>query len=96
MCQNLLTIFKDSCLLSTASIATSSTLDVHLPHCVKLGTLLTLTSFFACVGIIGGMFSLSMDCWSCNLFHLLPSTMDIMVLIPCFLVLTSNKLGCLI
>jgi hypothetical protein len=71
MCQNLLTFFKDSCLLSTTSIATCSILDVHLPNCVKLRTLLTFTSFFACARIIGGMFSLFVDCWSCNVFHLL-------------------------
>jgi hypothetical protein len=45
MCQNLLAFFKDSCPLFTASIIASSTLDVHLPHCVKLGTLLIVTSF---------------------------------------------------
>jgi hypothetical protein len=96
MCQNLLAFFKDSCPLSIASIVISSTLDVHLPHCVKLGTLLILTRFFACVGIVGGMFSLFVDCWSCKLFHLLRGIMDIMVLIPCLLVLASSKLGCLI
>jgi hypothetical protein len=96
MCQNLLAFFKDSCPLSTTSIVASSTSDVHLPHCVKLGTLLTFIGFFACVGIVGGMFSLFVDCWSCKLFHLMRGTMDIMVLIPCFLILASNKLGCLI
>ncbi len=37
--QNLLVFFKDSCLFSTTSIVVSSTSNVHLPHCVKLGTL---------------------------------------------------------
>jgi len=96
MCKNLLAFFKDSCSLSIASIVASSTLAVHLLHCVKLGTLLTLTSFFACVGIVGGMFSLFVDCWSYKLFHLLRGTMDIMALIPWLLVLASSKLGCLI
>jgi hypothetical protein len=96
MCRNLLAFFKDSCPLSIASIATSNTLEVHLPHYVKLGILLIVSGFFTCAGIVGGMFSLFVNCLSCKLFHLLRGIMDIMVLIPCFLVLASNKLGCLI
>ncbi len=72
--QNLLVFFKDSCIFSITSIVVSSALDVHLPRCVKLGTLFTLASFFACAGTIGGMFYLLADCWSCKscrLFHLL-------------------------
>jgi hypothetical protein len=93
MCQNLLSFLKDNCPLSIASITASNALDVHLPHYVKLKTMLTHVGFFACARTIGGMFSLFVDCWSCKLFRLLRSTMDIMVLIHCFLVLTSNKLG---
>jgi hypothetical protein len=62
MCQNLLAFFKDIHPLSIASIATSSASNVHLPCCVKLGTLFNLASFFACVGTIGVMFSLLVDC----------------------------------
>ncbi len=93
MCQNLLTFFKDSCPLSIISIAASNVSDVHLPHCVKLETLLTLAGFSACVRNVGGMFSLSLDCWSCKLLRLLQGTMDIMVLIPGLLVLASIKSG---
>jgi len=71
MCQNLLAFFKYSPPLSIASIIASNASDVHLPHCVKLGTLFTLTSFSTCVGTIGGIFYLLVDCWSCRLFHLL-------------------------
>jgi hypothetical protein len=39
------------------------------------------------------MFSLLVVCWSCSLFCLLQDTMDIMVLIPCLLVLAFSKLG---
>jgi hypothetical protein len=76
MCQNLLAFLKDIHLFSTTSIATSSASNVHLPHCVKLGTLFTLASIFAYAGTIGGMFSLLVDCWSYRLLHLLRSTMD--------------------
>jgi len=93
MCQNFLTFFKYSFPLSTASIATSNTSNVHLPHCVKLRTLLTFVGFFAYARTVGGMFTLYVDCWSCKLLRLLWSIMDIMVLIPYLLVLTSNKLG---
>jgi len=93
MCQNLLAFFKDSCPLFTTSITTSNALNVHLPCCVKLGTLFTLASFFACARIVGGMFSLLVVCWSYMLPCLLQGTMDIMVLIPCLLILASNKLG---
>jgi hypothetical protein len=71
MCQSLLAFLKDSCPLSTASIITSNASNVHLPHCVKLGTLFTLIGFFACARIFGGMFSLLVFCWSCKLLHLL-------------------------
>ncbi len=91
--QKLLVFFKDNCLFSTISIVASSTSDVHLPRCVKLGTLFTIASFFSCAGTIGGMFYLLVDCLSCRLFCLLQGTMDIMVLIPFLLVLDSSKLG---
>jgi hypothetical protein len=55
--------------------------------------MLILIDFSAYVGIVSGMFSLFVDCWSYRLFHFLQGTMDIMVLIPCFLILASNKLG---
>jgi hypothetical protein len=62
MCQNLLAFLKDNCPLSTTSIATSNALDVHLTHCVNLGTLFTLVGFFCLckncwwnVLIIGGL-----------------------------------------
>jgi hypothetical protein len=82
MSQNLITFFKDSCPLSIVSIATSNTSDVHLPHCVNLGTLLTLADFSTCVRNAGEMFSLFVHCWFRKLLRLLRGTMDIMVLIP--------------
>jgi hypothetical protein len=56
MCQNLLAFLKDNCPLSTTSITASNALDVHLSHCVKLGTLFIIVGFSTCVGIIGGRF----------------------------------------
>jgi len=54
-------------------------------------TLFILASFFVqCVGTVGEMFFLLVICWSWRLFHLLQSTMYIMVLIPCLLVLASK------
>jgi hypothetical protein len=62
MCQNLLAFLKDNCPISTTSIATSNASDVHLPHCVKLGTLFTFVGFSVWVKIVGGMFSLLVVC----------------------------------
>jgi len=71
MCQNLLAFLKNSCPLSVAFIVAFSASNVNLPCYVKLVTLFTLTSFFACVRTIGGMFSLLVFFWSCKLFCLL-------------------------
>jgi len=94
MFQNLLAwILKEIWPLFITSIALSKALDVHLPCVNNARTQFVLTNLLiSCVGVVGGMFSLSIVAYSYKPFRCLWGTFNIMVAPTCFLALASSNL----